>query len=177
MPLSLSRTYVIHAGSVISTKQPYRVVVTLFDTSRAAGVGGRLDAFIPRALPAAVAVRLSNKGSVIAEEMRESYADTTVSVSFKVLHNKAKNPNLLLSQAVSRIICSFLYVVVRSFQTTTPSSTAFIWRWRAITTADSTDRCSSIGDRSKSSGPSSPSWLTQTEESTPPGAKVRRGIE
>ena len=89
----------IHAGSVISTKQPYRVVVTLFDTSRAAGVGGRLDAFIPRALPAAVAVRLSNKGSVIAEEMRESYADTTVSVSFKVLHYKGKNPNLLLSQA------------------------------------------------------------------------------
>ena len=80
------RTYVIHAGTVISTKQPYRVVVTLFDTARPNyGGGGGGDPFLlPRALPAAVAVRLSNKGSVIAEEMRECYPDTTVSVSFKV---------------------------------------------------------------------------------------------
>ena len=80
------RTYVIHAGTVISTKQPYRVVVTLFDTAGPnGGGGGGGDPFLlPRALPAAVAVRLSNKGSVIAEEMRECYPDTTVSVSFKV---------------------------------------------------------------------------------------------
>ena len=82
-----SRTYVIHAGTVISTKQPYRVVLTLFDTSKPAGGGGRLDAFLlQRALPATVSVRLSNRGSVIAEEMRECYPDTTVSVSFKVGH-------------------------------------------------------------------------------------------
>ena len=75
----------IHAGTVISTKQPYRVVVTLFDTAGpSGGGGGGGDPFLlPRALPAAVAVRLSNKGSVIAEEMRECYPDTTVSVSFK----------------------------------------------------------------------------------------------
>ena len=79
-----TRTYVIHAGTVISTKQPYRVVVTLFDTSKPAG-GGAGDSFLlQRALPATVGVRLSNKGSVIAEEMRECYPDTTVSVSFKV---------------------------------------------------------------------------------------------
>ena len=75
----------IHAGTVISTKQPYRVVITLFDTSKSGGQG-HLDAFLQRALPAAVGVRLSNKGSVIAEEMRECYPDTTVSVSFKVGH-------------------------------------------------------------------------------------------
>ena len=78
------RTYVIHAGTVISTKQPYRVVVTLFDTARPAGGSGVDPFLLPRALPAGVAVRLSNKGSVIAEEMRECYPDTTVSVSFKV---------------------------------------------------------------------------------------------
>jgi hypothetical protein len=75
---------VIHAGSVISTEQPYRVIVTLFSTSRRSS---RLDALAQRTLPASVEVRLSNRGSVIAAEERECYPDSTVSVSFKVLRN------------------------------------------------------------------------------------------
>ena len=78
------RTYVIHAGSVISTDQPYRVVVTLF-ANAVRRSSRRLDAIsAQRTLPAFVAVRLSSRGSNIAEEERECYPDSTVSVSFKV---------------------------------------------------------------------------------------------
>ena len=163
----------IHAGTVISTKQPYRVVVTLFDTSKPAGGGagggngGRLDAFLQRALPAAVSVRLSNKGSVIAEEMRECYPDTTVSVSFKVghpsrhrLHGVIKLRGCTrwiliplhsiisaLRESQLKFLCPNVVIVILSFPTTTPSSAASIWRWRAITTAATTDRFSGIGGR------------------------------
>ena len=80
-PPKLDRSHVVQAGSHLSPGKPYRVLVTLFETSKRSG---HLNEYIHGTLPASVDVRVLRDGSVVSEEARECFPDSTVSIALKV---------------------------------------------------------------------------------------------
>ena len=75
-----NRSYVVLASRYIEPGSPFRVVVTLFRTTRRSS--STLSQFFN--LPSTIFVRILRQGTAVASETRECYVGTTEIITIKV---------------------------------------------------------------------------------------------
>eukprot|EP00094_Tigriopus_californicus_P005835 TCALIF_05623-PA protein Name:"Protein of unknown function" AED:0.04 eAED:0.04 QI:145/1/0.33/1/0.5/0.33/3/0/172 len=88
--ISDAPTHLVQASRFIEPGTPYRVLVTLFQTSRRSP---HFNEYVHGSLPATIHVRLLFKGSLLSEEYREAFSDSSTEIALKVSGHVASLQN------------------------------------------------------------------------------------